>query len=874
MNLVPSGGPRRPADPDLTDSAASKRSRGKLKVFLGPCAGVAATEALIVAAIQEHQRGVDVALGRLAEISGRDLQQLSHAFSMESKAPFSEQQYELDELLSRRPALAVMDQAAQINAPGARHARRYLEILELLDRGIDVLTTAYVDQLESEAVASQLANALQEGPRLPDAFLDQASELVLIDRSPEQFFGVRSGAVSSPAASAGVLDRSAYLLLRERALAIVGRRVNWELRLSVPENGAAVRVRERILVAIGAHPYSARLLRLSRRLAADERAEHFALHVDTGRNLSEVEQRNVARNLELASNMGAVLLQAAGDLAESIAKIAQQHGISQIVLGQSARRSLWDRLLRRPSLAERLMELAPGVDLHLAPDRESEIRRLLPHFSGARIGWRRYAGALAALSVCTAASLFLSRVAPYWAPSILYLSMVSALGVLLGRGPTLFAAASSALLWNLLFIPPRFTLWISRIEDALMLLTYVTVATGSSILTSRLRRSKNNLERREAVLHALFELSSALSRSGNLQQVCQAAAEQFASATGAPVRISAAADGVLRELAAAGLPSEDPALEAVQQWCLRNGRVAGRFSNTLSDALYACWPLLTPEGPVGVVSLQITERPELIRSNLLRSMAEQTALALTRARAGDMQRRLQLMEESERLFQVIMNSLSHELRTPLTTIVGAASALSDESLAEQSTLRRGLVESIADGASRLQGLVAQLLDMSRLESGHMELRRDWVDAGELVHEACQSIMRADAAARLRLEPLPAPVSLCADAALVVQALSLIIDNAIKYSAGPIVIQIVRGAAESVRFRISDCGPAPEEQDLSRLFEKFYRSSGSTAGGTGLGLALSKGIVELHHGALSVQRNSLGGLSFDLEIPRGAPSVNL
>ena len=483
-----------------------------------------------------------------------------------------------------------------------------------------------------------------------------------------------------------------------------------------------------------------------------------------------------------------------------------------------------------------------------------------------------YLIAIAAIALVTGLNHFAYAIAGYWAPSLLYLATVTLLSLVVDGRAVLLSAALSALCWNVLFIPPRFTLFIADLPDMLMLAMFFIVSAVTGSLTAQLRRKQLDLQRREKTLQQLYDLSGDLTRAGSLEAIQECAIHHVGQISGGPAALLLNVGGVLdfAPAIARGFPDDQREIATARR-AFRNPRASGRFTATVPGMWGRYVPLQTAAGVVGVLALRLDARPDPEREALLQTMTNQIAVAIERETFALQSREAKLAEESERLFSVVLNSISHELRSPLTAILGAAGTLLDRSIAVTESSRVELLGEIDASSRRLRRIVDNLLDMSRLESGRMELRREKCDIREIAADIPEMFGAEfrDYEIEWRFAPDLPPIY--ADSTLLTQIFYGLLQNITQHC--PPKTRVVIGAATVVEnertyieVSIADNGPGPRAADLERIFEKFYRGPQADPGGSGLGLSLARGVVELHGGRIEAAGNADGGLTIRMRLP--------
>lgn len=831
--------------------ALQPTGKGRLKVFLGYCAGVGKTWAMLSAAHAEKD-----AVVAYVETHGRaETDRLLEGLEL---VPMREVEYhnvnlremDLDAVLARKPQLALVDELAHTNAPGSRHAKRYQDVLELLDAGIDVFTTVNIQHLESlnDVVARITGTRVRE--TVPDSVLERADSVALVDLPPEDLLErLQQGRVYVPAQAqratenffrVGNLSALRELALRQTAAQVDGQMRSYMRSRSIPGPWP---VRDRLLVAVGPSPYSERLVRSTHRLASAMEAEWIALFVDTGSDFTGQERTRVSRTLRLVETLGGTTAQTAGvNVAEAVLAYAREHNVTTVVAGKPLRRRRWGR----ESLMDELIRLAGDLDVFvLSADttRQSAPRRPLPGSPP-----RNY---LAAVLMVLAATLLCSPLSFYLQPVNLVMPFLGAVVLTAygwGRGPSLLASVLSVLSFDFFFVPPYLTFAVSDGEYVLTFLGLLVVGLVVSTLTSRARDQARAANRREEQTAALYDLSRDLGQAQELSEIRRVVELHVGRQTGCRVWLI---------LADQVEPTLDSHQRAVADWTFRHGREAGLGTQTLPSATV----LALPVGKEGVLCLAGAVEDK----TLVRAMLSQAALALERSRLVENARQAERVRTHETLQTALLNSVSHDLRIPLVSITGALSALSEEGVYQDPETRRNLLENARSEADRLNRLVGNLLQVTRLESGFLELHREPCDLVDLISTTLP-VLGLPERRPVRLDLPDGLPMVSADYLLVQQVLVNLLDNALKYSTGEIEV----GATMEGEVWVADrgIGVPPGEP----IFDKFYRVRGTGAPGTGLGLSICKGLVEAHGGTLRVEAREGGGSIFRFNLESSGAQV--
>lgn len=860
-----------------------RQARGKLKIFLGYAAGVGKTYAMLEAAQQRRAQGTDVVIG-YADTHGRaETEALLENLTIIPRKQVDYRgttlaEMDIDAILARRPQLTLVDELAHTNAPGSRHLKRYQDVEELLAAGIDVYTTLNIQHMESlnDVVAQITGVTVRE--TVPDTVLDDVDEIELVDLPTDELLQrLEEGKIYVPEQAAYAVKKffrpGNLAALRELALRRAAERVDQQMLAymqtrSIPGPWPAG---ERMLVCVSPSPLSERLVRAGRRLAARLNAEWFAVHVEApGRvRLAEADRDRVARTLSLAETLGARALTLPGNnVAETLVSYARTHNITKIIAGKPLR-PRWQELLRG-SVVDQIIRRSQDIDVYVISG-EAEAARPAAAPPVSSTAWGRYLQALALVALVT---LLGQPIRPLIDPTnlvMVYLLIVVIAAIRLGRGPSILTAVLSVVAFDFFFVPPRLTFVVA---DAQYLLTFaglLVVGIVISTLTSRVREQARQAQRREAQTAASYDLSRELAAAGDLAAILQAVAAHVGQTFARQVIILLPEDETLRPY----IPSPDFTLDeeelAVAMWAFHHGQPAGRGTETLPAADARYLPLKTAKGVVGVLGVKPAIAGDSLtqeQRRLMEAFANQIALAVERAQLAEQARQAQLLQEAEKLQAALLNSVSHDLRTPLASITGSLSSLREDNAVLDQAVRDDLIETAWEEADRLNRLVGNLLDMTRLEAGALRLKREPSDIQDLVGVALARMGERLSGRQVHIEVPPDLPLVPLDFVLLVQVLVNLLDNAVKYSPAGTPVGITARQVESeVEISVLDAGPGIPPAELERVFDKFYRiQQPDRAGGTGLGLSISKGIVEAHGGRIWARNRAGGGLVMTVTLP--------
>ncbi len=885
------------ADPDelLRRVAEEERraSRGKLIVFYGAAPGVGKTCAMLEAARTERDLKRDVVIG-VVETHGRyDTGALVIGLELLPRRKIEHrgvalEEFDLDGALKRKPGLILMDELAHTNAPGSRHAKRWQDVDELLDAGIDVYTTLNVQHVESlnDVVAQVTGVVVRE--TVPDRVLEDATEVRLIDLPPDELLErMGDGKVYVAERAERAVDnffrKGNLIALRELALRSTAERVDAQMRTYRAAHGIQRlwATTERIVVCVSPSPSSARLVRAARRMAASLHANCIATHVETpgALRMSEADRRRLTENLRLAEQLGAQVVTLTGEsAAQETVRYALAHNVTKIVVGKPTH-PRWRDLLR-PSFLDEIVRQSAEVDVYvISGDEGAPVRTVAPR-PRAVVRPAAYAASATAALVSTAVSWI-----AFGRRQLADVVMVYLLGIILvslrfGYGPSVCAAVLSVLLLDFFFVPPYLSFSVTDFQHVVMFAVMFVVAIVISKLTLRVRLQADAARFRERRTSELYAMSRELAATRATRSLAGIAIEHVQRVFDA--KVSLFIGGPNGQLENSG--SQEGALvvddgdREVAQWVWSHNKPGGLGTDTLPTASALYLPLRGGQGPVGVlgVSANAVQRfsdPE--QRALLEVFADQIASALERAMLAEQAQQAHVQVEAERLRSSLLSSVSHDLRTPLSVITGAASALVESDGALGMPARQDLAETILEESQRLNRLVRNLLDMTRLSSGAVQITKEWQPIEGIVG-AVLGRLEAPLRGRDVETHLPAELPLVPiDGVLIEQLLMNLLENALKYSPDETPISIT-ATREGTAFliAIADRGPGVRPELAQKIFEKFFRAPGERMGsGAGLGLAICRAIAEAHGGRIWVDQREGGGAVFRFTLPiEGAPPV--
>ncbi len=867
--------------------------RGRLTIFLGAAPGVGKTYAMLEAARADRAEGRDVVVG-VVETHGRyDTAALLLGLELLPRRRVSvrgstHEELDLDAALARKPALLLLDELARSNSEGARHSKRHQDVAELLDAGIDVYATLNVQHIESTSDVAFRITRVKETEILPDAVLERADEVRLVDLPPDELLArLRDGKVYLPDQARGGIEhffrKGNLIALRELALRLTAERVDAQMQEYRAIHGIASTwsVSERLLVCVSPSPLSAQLIRGARRMASALHADWIAVYVETpaALRLSAKGREQATQNLRLAEQLGAEAVTLSGEnAADETIRFARARNVTKVVVGKPTHARFWDRL--RPSFLDQLVRASGEIDVSVLSGEE---RSPAPRVNEVA---RRFATAPLAFAAAFTSALVSTFVSwsVFGPQQLADVVMIYLLGIVLvamrfGYGPSLFAAVLSVLCFDYFFIPPIYTFAVRDFRHLVTFSVMFLVAIVISGLTQRVRAQANAARQRELRTASLYALSRELAATKQLEEIAQIAQKHVLDALGARSWLflpTADRSEVRVADEAAHVNELGEAERAAAAWVWAHERSAGLGTETLPNVENMYLPLAAARGKVAVLAVRPADPERLLAPEArqhLTALANQIASSIERSELAAEAQWAQLRMETEQMRSSLLSSVSHDLRTPLAVVTGAASTLLEDAVPAET--RRELTETILQEAQRLNRLVRNLLDMTRLEAGALRVNKDWQPLEEVVGSALNRVEEALAGRKVTTNLAHDLPLVPLDAVLIEQVLVNLLENAVKYTPAGTPIEIeARARPGGVELSVSDRGPGIAAGQEQRIFEKFYRVPGVEGSGFGLGLAICRGIAMAHGGELSAHNRAGGGAEFRMQLPIEGPPPTL
>jgi two-component system sensor histidine kinase KdpD len=895
---------QRPSPEALLEAARREDGRvGKLRIFVGAAPGVGKTYEMLQQAHAKKRDGYDVAVGVVETHGRKETEALLEGLEVIPRRhiPYRGQlldEMDLDAIIARRPEIVLVDELAHTNVEGSRHPKRYLDVEELRQHGINVYSTVNVQHIESlNDVVAQITH-VRVRETVPDSVFDRADAVELVDLTPDDLIQrLKEGKVYVPRQAERALEHffspANLTALRELALRRTAERVDEQLLIHMQAHAISGpwAAGERILVCVSEDPRSAGLVRYAKRRADRLHAPWTALYVEGRRSLqlTEVERDRIADTLRLAERLGGEAISLPGGprrtIAEDVLSYSRENNVTQIVIGKSTR-SRWFEILHGSVVHELVrrsgnisVNVIAGDELTGEPVPRKTVRSAEPTL---HLDLVPYGFATLAVTVALGIGELIKPNLGIENVDLVFLTAVVGVAVRWGLMPSLFASVLSSLAYNFFFLPPIYTFTITDPNNVAAFLFFIVVALIVSNVAARGRTEAVIAQGRVRTVESLYSFSRKLAGVGTMDDVLWASAYQAALMLKVRVVLLLPEAGTI--VVKAGYPPEDTLDEAdlaAANWAWLNNRAAGRGSDTLPGAKRLFLPMRTGRGAIGVVGIDSDKPGPLLtpdQRRLLDALIDQSALAIERVNLVEDLERAKRTAETDRLRSALLTSISHDLKTPLAAVLGTAGTLRNLSAQLSEAQKADLLATIIDESERLNRFIANLLDMTRLESGAVVPNTALLDPGEIVGTALTRAAKILARHRVEVDLAAGLPMVTLDAVLFEQVLFNLLDNAAKYAPADTTVRI-RGWQEggAVLLQVMDEGDGIPPADLERIFDKFYRAQkgDQVRAGTGLGLAISRGFVEALRGTITAaNRADRSGAVFTIRLPVPAATQKL
>lgn len=874
-------------DPDSLLALANEKPRGQLKVFFGACAGVGKTFAMLQEAQRLRATGLDVLVGVVETHGRKETEALLPGLSLLPPKRIQHrgrlvQEFDLDAALARHPALILMDELAHSNATGSRHPKRWQDIDELLDAGIDVFTTVNVQHLESlnDVVSGVTGIIIRE--TVPDRLFDDATEVVLVDLPPDSLRQrLKEGKVYIPGQAERAIEhffrKGNLIALRELALRRTADRVDDQMREYRDDQGVhrVWHTRDALVLCIGHGGGNEKLVRVASRLAARLGCIWHAVYVETPRlhRLPEGQRRAILRSLKLAQELGAETATLSDPQEEkAILRYAREHRLGKVLMGRRKEQ----RWKLGGSFADRLARIGPDLDLMIIgledapaiPSRkEHDARTFAEKFR------RQLQGCAVAVALCTLITLFSQWLIPAFDQAnlvMVYLLGVVIVALFYGRWPSALAAVINVASFDLFFVQPRGSL---AVTDAQYLVTFaVMLIVGILIgnLTAGVRYQARIARHREQRAQHLYEMSKGLSQALTPDAIAQTSRHFISSSLHAKTAVLLPQENGGLAPAASDEGASIVVDDAIARWSFDKQMPAGAGTDTLAGVPYQLLPLVASGQSRGLLAVEPTNARQLMvpeQQRLLQTFTVLVANALERLDLAASAESARLDAEREQLRNSLLSALSHDLRTPLTVLFGQAEILTLD-LASEGSKHAPQANQIRQQVLSTTRLVNNLLDMARIQSGGFNLRKEWQSVEEIIGSALRMLETVLSSHEIKIE-LPEELLLVnCDGSLIERVFINLLENAHKYAGSGATIGIrATPQQEWLEMEVWDNGPGIMSGGERAIFDKFSRGNKESAiPGVGLGLAICRAIIEVHDGEIWAENGPNGGARFRFRLP--------
>ncbi len=852
-------------------------NKGLLKIFIGMCAGVGKTYAMLEEAQELQRAGIDVVVGK-AETHGRSetallLQGLK--LIPEKIINYKEMEFkelDLDAIIRLQPQLVLVDELAHTNIPGSRHTKRWQDVIEILDNGIDVYTTLNVQHIESLNDIVKGIAEISVRETVPDLIIEIAASIQLIDLTPNELLQrLKEGKVylgdQSQIASLNFFQKDRLAALREIVLRYAAEKVDHDLRASVPtsEHEMKWKPREKLLVAISHRLHSQKLIRITRRIASNIDAQWIVVYVNKGQILNEKENNQLLQHLQLARDLGAEVITLNNpDIAEGIQNIARQKGITQIILGRTQKRSFFS-FLNRSTLLDKLSMECADIDIHVIRQEGLEANNYKKLFSfPVTEPFKTYILVFSCVFLLTGLNWFILPYIGYKIIGVIFLIGILALSLFFKKGPIFFASILYAIAWKLFFIPPGGQFLVASNEDLALLALYVLTAIATGILVGRAREHKEMLAKSEASTRVLYDIGQRIATASSTQEVFKSVKEPLRKTFKGEFEIvEKQIDNGLALDKPVALLSDDNEKRAIL-WVFENGKTAGWSTDTLPSSKNLYIPLKGFHEVVGILiyNPKINKALSPEERVVLDTVCSQLATHLERSFADERARKQEQLQLKENVYKNILDRLSHGFETPLKVAKKAI----EECKNKNPEVYKEVID-IENSFKTFQKILSNISAMAQLSEGMIPINKNPQNIQELIEKCCNSIKRSRNDHKIKIhiqENLPL---ISYDFYLIHMLLYNLIANALEHA--PPSSTIVVDAKQMDGFLIlsvADEGKGIPENLIKHIFEKFYRLPKETSPGIGLGLAIAKTIAEAHHGYLKAENLSPHGAKFSLFLP--------
>ncbi len=854
-----------------------KKSRGKLKIFFGMCAGVGKTYSMLLHAKELLKNGNNVLVGYIETHGRKETSALLEGLNILPRKKltykgFEFEEFDLEKALTLKPDYILVDELAHTNIPGSIHSKRYQDVQQLLENGINVLTTINIQHIESRSKTVEQITGVPIQETVPDSIIELANDIEVIDIPVEELLKrLEEGKVYVPdkakLASQNFFKTGNIISLREMALRFTAEKVEGDLVDYMSERNIVGpwKAGDKLMVAVGSSPFSAELIRWTRRMAYALKSQWYAVYIKTNIQESDKSISQLEKNLRLAKELGAeVITSTDTDLVEGLLQIARRHNVTQIIIGKPAKYNFLN-FIKRDNYVDRLIQESGEIDIYIVRPQQVNKKVKKHKIVNFTSPLREYLISATSVVVLSLICFPFREYIGYQSVGLILLFNLLIMPFYVGKGAILFSALLNALIWNFFFIPPIFTFEIGKLHDVLTLLLNLVIAITSGLFATRIRKQQRLVQQREkstvALLNFTKELSNIKSKYDAISTTLKHIDLNF------KVNAIFIDENAEHQISSRDLFSFEPKEISIAKWSLEQNAIAGKFTNNLPDAIGQYFPVITNRKKIGIICLLLNQKLSIEEENLINNIITQLAGVYENEETAEQMKQILIETESKKLYDTLLDSISHEFRTPIAVISGSATSLLENNITDKPELVRNFADEIYLASKRLNILVENLLDITRLESGKLKLNKDFYNINEVIAEALIQLKDVRQNHKLIMDLKAINPTSMIDYGFISQALFNILHNAFIYTQEGTTITIKSEILDkNIKISISDNGEGLDKESINRLFEKFYRPPGTKAGGTGLGLSIAKGFIEANGGTVSVRSNEPNGLIFDIVLP--------
>ena len=855
----------------------SSQKKGKLRIFFGMAEGVGKTYQMLQSAHLTKSDGYDIIIGYIETHERVDIENKILGLELISRKEIfcnscNYTEINLDAIIERKPQIVIIDELAHTNITGSRHKKRFQDVLELLNCGIDVWATLNVQHIESRVSVVEQITGIKITETVPDFIVEMADKIEIIDILPEDLQKrIKSGKVyekeNIDTALNGFFREGNINSLREIAFQVVAKLVDKSITNYRNEHDITDlwKATEKLLVAVGPSPFSAYLIKWTKKTAFNMNAEWVVVNIENSKSLSKEQKRTLNENINLARQLGAKIVTISDDdIVKGIIRTAKTQNVSQIVIGKPLffsienffQKSITNRLIKESGDIDVYVVSQPGIKekVKFKRTRKLDFKSLINEFSLI----------LPSLFFITLTGYILEDVISQWGLSLIFLSHIIYISAYYSKISSMTVSILSALVWNYIFIPPRFTFIISKTEDIMVYLVFFIVAIVTSNLSSKLHEKEKFLKKRERRLELLYELSQEIVNNPDFERVMFKLAKYIGNYFNSEAMLFIY-DG--EQETSNIYPNRDLDIneQEITSWVINNGIAAGKGTDTFSDSEYHFYPINSTNRIEGVIILKVGSKRIAENEEFLRTISFMIGSSIIKEKIVRIRQKTMVEEETDKLYSIILSSISHELKTPVTSIALSASGLCDDKLSSDKFTREVLINDILEANDRLNRIITNLLDMTRIESGRLKLNLQWNDINDLITLASQKYTNELKNYNFikEINAVLPPIKL--DFGLVEQVISNLLYTAIIHTKPGTTIIITAGIENSdIYIEIKDNGGGI--QAIDKIFKKFYKERPKKTGGLGIGLSICKAIIEFHKWTLEAHNNDIGGVTFRIIIP--------